>query len=62
MQRFKIDFHWSSYAPFGLYIRRPCWHHFITGLSWWECTDHFQTRDEAAAQYEKIKALPEYLD
>lgn len=62
MKRFKIDFYASSFAPFALYFRRPCWHRFLTGLTWWEKIDRFETRDAAMTYYEKIKDLPEYLN
>lgn len=56
--RFKIDFYNGSSFPFGLYVQYPA-------RGWiprrWECIDHFATKDEAKALYEKIKDLPEYL-
>lgn len=56
--RFKIDFYDSSSWPFGLYVLRPA--------TWWrpaewKHVDHFQSRDDAKALYEKIKDLPEYM-
>lgn len=63
MKRFKIDL-WSSsaYSPFALYVARPCWHRWLTGLTWWDAIDRFDTRDKAMAHYDLIKDLPEYLD
>ncbi len=63
MKRFKIDFHDNSTMwPYGLYFRRPCWHQFITGLTWWDRIGMYETRDQVIEFYEKIKNLPEYLD
>ncbi len=60
--RFKIDLHDSYCSPFALYVRRPCWHWFVTGIRWWKQVDRFETRDAAVAFYEKVKSLPEYLE
>lgn len=62
MKRFKIDLVCSSYAFFGLFVRRPAWHRRFTGMMRWEKVERFETRDKAREFYEKIKDLPEYLD
>jgi hypothetical protein len=60
--RFKIDSWDSSYLPFALYRKKPKWHAPLTGACRWEMVESFENRDLAAAFYEKIKNLPEYLD
>ena len=58
MSRFKIDYYRGSMAPYGLYFKMPdTW----WSSNNWEHLDHFSTKDEAMALYEKIKDLPEYL-
>lgn len=56
-KRFKIDIYISPYRPFGLYYAEHGW------LSiQWRLLDSFDEREKAAAFYEKIKDLPQYLD
>jgi hypothetical protein len=62
MKRFKIDARQGRSWPYGLFVRRRCWHTRITNIWWWEEVDSFETAEMARAHYEKIKSLPEYLD